>query len=567
MIKSDELFMPSGLRRKIRNLESDSKEADEKILALSQAIHQYSETNNVKKPLKPFVSTVRSHSLFPGAGFNSIAGEKCGCGSGARKSGIHKEIEKLKSDLTHAEDLLTILRRQDGEKEREINRLQCLLVGGRPVSALAKDCCYKDVSKISEDVSVLQRSKLDLQKRIIDDQDLIKSLQRMLKELKAKNAKLESYIKEISNAALYVEREANLKIKNQNRDIADLKENLTLNTVDSRAQELKQLKKSLKEKNKQEQKLLFEVEYLKDKLKEHEQETSEKSSQLIAELVKDRDILQTKLKTLADRGEHHIKASDDCDGLRRLYYQLNDRETQIGKLKEEIQHLRCETITSTQHPASTLTMTNNIRRAECERDCALNKVQSMKIEVESLNDKIRVISDSKINENKRIIQLEETITKLKLEIRDLQSSKTPAFQTIKQLREENCELQIKLRSADEDYKKLNNSYNQVKMLSHQTESVLMTSQNQLEFTKCELSERESQICCLNKSNDVLKEQIEKLTVEISKLKTLKSTAEREKEFYMMSLDKKSEKLVNAESKAESATQLRDSQRIMKSQIE
>lgn len=54
----------------------------------------------------------------------------------------------------------------------------------------------------------------------------------------------------------------------------------------------------------------------------------------------------------------------------------------------------------------------------------------------------------------------------------------------------------------------------------------MSAQNQLEFTKRELSERDSQICCTNKKNDCLKQQIEKLTEEISKLKTLKSTAER-----------------------------------------
>lgn len=531
---------------------------------LTQMIHRHIDSSSTKKHLKPFVSTVRSNAFLE-VGVNPITGEKCGCSSGARKSGIYKEIEKLKSDLMHSEELLDIVKKHDNEKEREIQRLNSLLVGGRPVSALAKDCCYKDVSKISEDVSVLQRSKIELQSKVNEYQAQVKDLQRSAKKEKARIVSLEAYIKEISTAALYVEREANLKIKNQNRDILQLKENLSLSFGDYKTKELKQMKKTLKEKEKQEQKFLFEIEYLKDKLKEHEGVMSEKNSKLIAELVKDRDILQTKLSTLTEQTSSNVKRPDSCDGLRQLYCQLADKEAQIIKLQEEILHLRCDVMPH--QPSTTLTMTNSIRRAECERDCAMNKVQSLKIEVESLNDKIRIISDSKLNENKRIIQLEETISKLKLEIKDLQSSKTPAFQTIKQLREENCELQIKLRSADEDYKKLNNTYNQVKMLSNQTESVLMNSQNQLEFTKCELSERESQICCLNKSNDVLKEQIEKLTLEISKLKTLKSTAERQTEFYMMSLDKKNERLQNVESKVESAAQLRESHRMMKTKIE
>jgi centrosomal protein CEP135 len=547
-------------------LEADRKEADEKIVALSQAIYQYSQCEKAKnkKPLKPFVSTVRSNTQFPDPAFISDFKEKCGCGA-SRKSGVQKEIEKLRSDLKHSEDILSVLKKQEAEKDREIQRLNCLFVGGRPPSALAKDCCYKDVSKITEDVSVLQRDKIELTRKLTEYEDRHETLYQKWKQQKVKITQLESYISEISDAALYVEREANLRIKNQNRDIKELKENLSKTTADGKSLELKKLKRSLKEKNQQEQKLMFEIEYLKNKLNENEQQISSKNSQLVAELVKERDILQSMLKMFMERSDVHPKSGDECS-LHRLYCQLKDKETQIIKLQEELRDIRCErSQPSSSHGA--LSMTNSIRKAECERDCALNKVQSLKIENESLNDKIRIINDSKINENKRIIQLEETITKLKLEIQDLHTSKTPAFQTIKSLREENCELQIKLRSADEDYQKLNCTYNQVKMLSQQTESVLMNVQNQLEYTKCELSERDSQICCLNKSNECLKDQIEKLTTEISKLKTLKSTVEREKEFYMMSLDKKCEKLQSAESKVETMSQLREANRMMKVQID
>lgn len=477
-------------------------------------------------------------------------------------------MDKLRSDLKHSEDIIAILKKQESEKDREIQRLNCLFVGGRPTSALAKDCCYKDVSKITEDVSVLQRHKIELQAKLTEYLDRNEQLHCKLKEQKEKVVRLEAYVREISDAALYVEREANLKIKNQNRDIADLKENISRNNDNCKSQELKSLKRSLKEKIKQEQKMMFEIEYLKNKLNESEQKISSSNSQLVAELVKERDLLQSRMKMLSEEREFcgTSKVNEECNNVHRFYCQLKEKESQIQKLQEEIHCLKNDKM---QPPSShtTLSMTNQLRRAECERDCALNKVQSMKIENEALNDKIRIINDSKLHESKRIIQLEETIAKLKLEIQDLHSSKTPTFHTIKQLREENCELHIKLRSADDDYKKLNCTYNQTKMLSQQTESVLMSAQNQLEFTKCELSERESQICCLNKSNECLKDQIEKLSTEISKLKTLKSTVEREKDFYMMTLDKKNEKLQCVESKVESVTQLRDCNRILKTQNE
>ena len=551
------------LRRKIRNLEADKKEADEKILSLSQAIYQYSQSDkaNNKKLLKPFISTVRSNTLFPEVGFITDIKDRCGCSSGAKKTGIHKEIEKLRSDMKHSEDIIAILRKQESEKDREIQRLNCLFIGGRPPSALAKDCCYKDVSKITEDVSVLQRDKMELQRKLTEYHDGNETLHHKWKEQKKKIIQLEAYISEVSDAALFVEREANLKIKNQNRDISELKENLTRSTADGKSKEIKLLKKTLKEKNYQEQKFIFEIEYLKNKQNEIDHQLSAKNCDLVSELVKERDTMQAKVRILMERSH---KPEDECN-INRFYCQLKEKEMQIHKLQDELLKVRCDKLPSGSH--GSLNLANSIRKAECERDCALNKVQSMKIENEAFSDKIRIMNDAKIHESKRIIQMEETISKLKLETQDLQSAKTPAFQTIKQLREENCELQIQLRSADEDYKKLNCNYNQVKMLSQQTESVLMNAQNQLEFTKCELSERESQICCLNKSNECLKDQIEKLSCEISKLKSLKSTAEREKEFYMMSLDKKNEKLQCVESKVESVTQLRDANRIMKTQIE
>lgn len=496
---------------------------------------------------------------------------KCNCalsGTNFKKSGIFKEIEKLKSDLQFSEDLIGVLKKQESEKEREIQRLNCLFAGGRPVSALAKDCCYKDVSKISEDISILQRDKVELQMKLNDNLQKFEKMSSKFKQLKEKNSHLEAYIKEISDAALFVEREANLKIKNQNRDISELKEGISRSSVDLKSNEMKNLKKVLKEKSQQEQKLVFEIEYLKNKFNENGSNISSKNSELVAELIKERDIYQNKYKTMLEKREKSLDQGDEHD-IHKFYNQLKDKEFLIKKLQEEIKELREDQMTSNpnrqQHES--LAMTNTIRRAECDRDCALNKLDTLKIEYEALNDKLRVWNDSKINDNKKIIKLEGTISKLRVEIEDLQTSKTPAFQTINSLREDNCELQIKLRTADEDYKKLNTSYNQMKLLSQQTESVLMNVQNQLEFTKCELSEKETEICRLTKTNDCSQQQIDKLNGEICMLKTMKGNVEREKDFYMMTLDKKCEKIQSYESKVESNTQLKDNLRMLKAQIE
>lgn len=135
------------------------------------------------------------------------------------------------------------------------------------MTALAKDCCYKNVARITEDVEFLQRDKVELQRKLTESLEQNEKLYVKYKNLKDKNGTLEEYLKEIGDAAMFVEREANLKIKNQNKEILELKQCLM---KCSDEHDTKNLKKTIKEKNLSEEKLLFEIEYYKAKLKEAE---------------------------------------------------------------------------------------------------------------------------------------------------------------------------------------------------------------------------------------------------------------------------------------------------------
>ena len=140
--------------------------------------------------------------------------------------------------------------------------------GGRPVAALAKDCCYKNVARITEDVELLQRDKVELQKKLTECLEQNDKFFVKYKSLKEKNIKLEDYLKEIGDAALFVEREANLKIKNQHKEILELKECLMKCSDGQLGHDLRNMKKTIKEKNLSEEKMQFEIEYYKEKLKE-----------------------------------------------------------------------------------------------------------------------------------------------------------------------------------------------------------------------------------------------------------------------------------------------------------
>lgn len=210
--------------------------------------------------------------MFPSKDFLANIKDKCDthCSKIGKQSIVFKELEKVKNELKHSEEVIEVLQKQEAEKDREIQRLNCLFAGGRPINALAKDCCYKDVSKITEDLGKLQRDKVELQMKLSDCMSGHEKLMSKLNGVKKKNAELEAYISEIGDAALFVEKEANLKIKDQKQKINELKECLSKSSQDLTYNEMKNLKKVIKVKTQNEEKLLFEIEYLKNKLKEHE---------------------------------------------------------------------------------------------------------------------------------------------------------------------------------------------------------------------------------------------------------------------------------------------------------
>lgn len=87
-----------------------------------------------------------------------------------------------------------------------------LLTGGRPPLALAKDCCYRDISTLAEDIQRMQRQKSELEANY---NQAIKAQTHALDEvarLKEQNEKLTRELNDIKDVALSVESEANLSL-------------------------------------------------------------------------------------------------------------------------------------------------------------------------------------------------------------------------------------------------------------------------------------------------------------------------------------------------------------------
>lgn len=87
-----------------------------------------------------------------------------------------------------------------------------MLAGGRPSTALAKDCCYRGISTLTDDVERLQREKSQMQVEYEQTIDSQRDNTTQLARLKQQNQKLTAELKSLRETALGVESEANKSI-------------------------------------------------------------------------------------------------------------------------------------------------------------------------------------------------------------------------------------------------------------------------------------------------------------------------------------------------------------------
>lgn len=129
----------------------------------------------------------------------------------------------------------------------------------------------------------------------------------------------------------------------------------------------------------------------------------------------------------------------------KLYSQLKDKEFQISKLNAEINNLKLdqERLTHEKRSHHTISVSNALQRIEREKDCAATQKDALKLEICALNEKIRVkssllmifltlfnrlfnfqiMNDCKLQDARKIMELEEKIVQLQCENNDLEFSK------------------------------------------------------------------------------------------------------------------------------------------------
>uniref|UniRef100_A0A182T090 Uncharacterized protein n=1 Tax=Anopheles maculatus TaxID=74869 RepID=A0A182T090_9DIPT len=357
---------------------------------------------------------------------------------------------------------------------------------------------------------------------------------------------------------------------------------LTLqNALKHAMEEKRQLYKQLNEWKDREQSLLADFEKIKSKYTRLKQKYSALEQMQLPHAKSSSTESQVELQSLQYRftdleeklrhmKEERDRYSTDAERQRSVVTQLKreslEKDHELADLKNELHSQRklnprpvtaassgagrLKTADSIGSVQSSLSVQAAIHRIERERDVAKGEIRQLQQERDALREKLKLSTRSQQSEQTKhdnaIAEYAGQISKLEMEKRELHSGLTASKLNVKLLKEENRELQSRVKELEESYSQLKLSYSHLKILQEQAETALMQYQNRLLCTETQLGTTESKLQHAGSNAEDAQQEVGKLKGEISVLKSSNAALVREKDKLLVELDKKTESLYAVE---------------------
>ncbi|GAB0100568.1 centrosomal protein of 135 kDa [Sergentomyia squamirostris] len=561
--------------RRIRTLELDKRYLDDHCGELGARVRELEakfvkgdtkfqkDGKNLSK--KPFISTVRSGIRLPNTADGHVCDKGicqmcCNCPNARPSGDNHFEAEKLRNDVQSRDDTIAVLKKQIDTRDREIERLGVLLSGGRPITSLARDCCFRGVGSMAEDVELLQKQKCDLKRELnaaISAQH--EAMQRAMR-LADRNHALEREYSELEKTALDLETKANRTMSEKEQENSDLKRRINdlLDTIRNLRSDVDRLHigevtDSVREKLvhalKKEKTLQMTIEKLQKKNSKLKAKLSEpKSVDSSLSNAQETELNQAKLEIQSLRRELTTlqdKSRNNSD-IVELKMKLGEKELEVRNLHHELSQLRQEKMSNLGDICSARSMgqSSMILRQERERDALRNDLEKVKIERDALRDRLKSATEAQIDEQRRYEGLLEDINgriaRLEGEKTELLSAQGPTQITVTLLKEELKELRGRLKDLQTENSTLKNSNNHLRILNEQTEKVLVQNHNKLVHSEAQLGETSSKLNSLDATREQLRQELEMLRPQLNQLQSSEIQLINEKDNLISELDQKTE---------------------------
>ncbi|XP_017955741.1 centrosomal protein of 135 kDa isoform X2 [Drosophila navojoa] len=598
--------------RRIRNLQTDSDHLQSHNAQLQAQLDTFlskqiinassgKRTPTEVKKRKPFITTVRSGEVLPPsnatATIPSLKCTKCNAGVIQRcavssKEGVtapSEEVTRLENELASAGEQLEFFKRKVESRNREIRRLNGLLSGGRPPAVLAKECCYKEVGALSEDIDLLQREKTELMTQVSEYQDKMHDAMQRALRLEEEKQRLQTNLCELKEAALQVEDQANSEIDAKEAELRQLQIELEKlqkrNDKRSKGRQAAGYDKStlhddkhmLNEKinvlTRREEELQIVIEKLKKKLhkveskmsatqKELQEQVQQNSVTLDEEKIRlksERDFFQKEyLRLMGKSGSDseiaflhaQIKSKDEeLHVLRSELCMLSTAKLQLSPRKSE--NISPPTVSSTYSPSNRSDCVQAaIARVERERDCARVELERMRCERDTLREKqlssVQLHAEELQTLRVRNEDLQNRIRQLEREYREVNSARIPTETQNALLKEDVAELKKRLSELQTDTENLRRENGQITLINEQNERIIAEYRSKLMLAERQVHKADVRVSTLDSSRESNRNEANQLRTEMASLRQTYITLEHEKDSLVNQLDNKTEKLFKLE---------------------
>ncbi|KAH8405257.1 hypothetical protein KR222_000686 [Zaprionus bogoriensis] len=613
--------------RKIRSLQTDKEHLQNHNAQLQSQLDALlskqllSATTSKRMPLgtarqtkKPFISTVRSGEVLPavmGTGVSSaLKCTKCNAGvvqktTTTTKDGVtvthttgSEETDRLQNELTSVGEQLEFYKRKVESRNREIRRLNDMLAGGRPPAALAKDCCYKEVGALSQDIDLLQREKSELMLQVRQYQEKMHDAMQRALSIEEDKQKLQAHLNELKEAALQVEQQANAEIDARELELRQLQIELAHlrqrhepkvkgqrlaggmeATIGHDAQDKRKLNERLNVLTRREE----ELETLNDKQKKKLHKMQSKLTGLQKEL---RDQLNQGTVTL---DEEKIRLKSERDFFQKEYLRLISKsgsdsevaflQAQIKSKDEELRILRSEICMASANilhissprkgepceslPPPTACSSSNgtsnassdcvqaaIARIERERDCARAELERIRCERDTLREKqlssVQLHAEELQTLRLRNEELQNRIRLLERDNRELNSARVPAETHNVFLKEDLAQMKQRLSTLQAEIEVLRKENGQISLINEQNERIIADYQSKLLIAERQRHQADVRVSSLDSSRETNRNELTQLRTEIGSLRQTYIALENEKDTLLNQLDNKTERLYKLE---------------------
>lgn len=103
-------------------------------------------------------------------------------------------------------------------RDNEISRLHKQFAGGRPAAALGRDCCYRGIDTLTEDMKLLQQQLIDTKKELSESLEQQHEAKLRAIKLDEEKKKYARELKEMEEFALKFQDDANSKLTEKERN-------------------------------------------------------------------------------------------------------------------------------------------------------------------------------------------------------------------------------------------------------------------------------------------------------------------------------------------------------------